>query len=177
MAKTNALTLAIIKRDAIDNGVAAGIMNKLLEGGFMSITPLVYTSPSAEIIEEFYADHKDKSYFPDLAYSLSHCCPMLLTYNSSDRRAAIPTLRNLIGPTVSRNAPMDTIRGMFGGHRFRDDAPVAANAIHASDSSTSLIREIKTLRMFGLMYFEYTFVDMNFLKIPEVNPDDCWVEY
>ena len=110
-------------------------------------------------------------------YSLSKCCPLLLVDSTPDAQAAIPRLRNLVGTTASREVPPDTLRGMFGGHIFNADAPIAANAIHASDSATSFVREIKALKQFGLVFYDGAFVDVNCLAVAKDVPDDHWVEY
>lgn len=137
------ITFAMIKNDAVRNGVDRDILTALSAAGFLVIA----NTPRQLKLEEalmFYAEHIGRPYFADLMCSIrGTVVPLVLEYvrpNGVD--TAVTALRNLIGINNGRLAEPHTIRARFGGHLFDPDAPVAANAIHASDSEESVLREI-----------------------------------
>lgn len=140
------ITFAIIKSDAIRNNVVQNIFKDIKEAGFS----IIYGDPTIQInakmsqVIKFYYEHIGRPYFSDLSKSLTMgSVPLILEYQGSE--SAITKFRTLIGATNSREASPWTIRGKYGGHLFNPDAPIAENAIHASDSLESVIREIKIM--------------------------------
>lgn len=154
------ITFAMLKSDAINNHVDIRILNMIRLNNFRILSLFPYTRLSDHQIMNFYSEHVGRSYFDDLYRSVSseYVAPMILEYNqksfftfesealaeedANQPQTAVWRMRKLIGKTNAREADADTIRGQFGGHIFDPDAPMAANAIHASDSWDSVIREI-----------------------------------
>lgn len=144
------ITFAMIKADAIDNGVQGNIIHALRQAGFtvLAMRNTVVVENDDELIEKFYDDHVDKAYFPDLKAGMRKSVPLILEYTGPawpEPDNAVSYLRTFIGSTDSRKADIHTIRGLFGGHLFDENAPMAANAIHASDSYENVVRDIQLM--------------------------------
>ena len=143
------ITFVMIKNDAIVNNVHWSIIEKLKAHNFKIIGSIEndlngIVKNGDALIEKFYFEHVDKPYFPNLLEGLRHSIPLVVEYiGSDDGTDAVTRMRTLIGATDSRKAEPHTIRAEFGGHRYNSDAPMAANAIHASDSFENVCREIK----------------------------------
>ncbi len=139
------ITLAMIKSDAFTNNVDTQILDMIRAAGFAIIDSHDrQTQISDTRIDLFYEEHLKRSYYQDLFQSVHRfVMPMILEYQGREKAYAV--FRGLIGATSARNALPETIRGKFGGHRFDPDAPLAANAIHGSDSLASVVREIGIL--------------------------------
>ena len=141
------ITFVMIKQDAIRNGVMDDIIGMIENDGFnilVSMDPIICKLDEKQIIQ-FYKEHFGRSYFDDLYASIAlGARPLILEYPKYDTHAW-EKMRKLIGATNARNAEENTIRGKFGGHKFDSEAPMAANAIHASDSLASVMREIEII--------------------------------
>ena len=116
-------TLAIIKPDAVANGHAGKILDRILSEGFavraMRLTTL--TLPQAE---GFYAVHKERPFFGELTEFMSSgpCVPLVL-----ERDDAVAHWRTVIGATNPAEADEGTIRKAFA-------TSMGENAVHGSDS-------------------------------------------
>ncbi len=87
------------------------------------------------VAEEHYVEHKDKPFFPDLIKMSTEEGPVyMFIVQGTD---AIRTLRNIAGATDPRQATENTIRRKYG----QPELGKAYNAMHASDSLRSFIRE------------------------------------
>lgn len=79
------------------------------------------TTPEAE---GFYAVHREKPFFGELVAFMTSG-PVVIA--CLEREDAVAHLRSVMGPTDSRKAPKETLRGQFG-------SGLQENAIHGSDS-------------------------------------------
>lgn len=122
--------------------------------GLRAILVTTFNPLAPAKIEEFYAEHKEKPYFPDIVESVTGMISAFILYSPDDTVDAVTTWRELIGATNSRNAAEGTLRRSFGGHAFDDNAPVADNAFHGSDSHESFVRELRAIYMLGLAGLE-----------------------
>ena len=134
MKKTEEFTLAVIKPDACRNGVAALIVSRLASQG-LRVERLFVSRWTPKLAAFFYLEHKGKPFYKKLVRFMSSgdSITMLLTGPN-----AIKRVRKLIGPTL--NPPAGTIRGEFGNPKISYE-----NAIHASDSVGSAVKEISIL--------------------------------
>ncbi len=116
-------TLAIIKPDAIDRGLAGPILAQLEEERFRLLGARVVRL-SRDQAEAFYAVHRGKPFFESLVEFMTSgpCMPLAL-----ERADAVRHLRTVIGATDPAEAEEGTIRKRFAESKER-------NAIHASDS-------------------------------------------
>jgi nucleoside-diphosphate kinase len=124
------LTLAIIKPDAVGRQLAGRILAHLEAEGFrLRAARMLRLSP--EQAREFYAVHRERSFFEPLVRFMTSgpCVPLLL-----ERDDAVAHLRRVIGATDPAQAEPGTIRALFAESRER-------NAIHASDAPENAVRE------------------------------------
>ena len=85
-----------------------------------------------ELAEEFYAEHKGKSFYSRLLEFMTSGTIVAAVLH---RNNAVKFLRDLIGDTNCENARPGTIRFLYG-------ETITRNAVHASDSHESAMREI-----------------------------------
>lgn len=124
-------TLVIIKPDAVDKGYSGKIIKRIEEEGFV-IKAIKILKLSSNDAQEFYLEHKRKNFFNELMeYMCSGCVFVLLV----DGKGAVDKLRKLVGITDPKRAGSKTLRSLYGQN-------ISKNAIHASDSIFSAIREI-----------------------------------
>ena len=128
-------TFAMIKPDAVSTqGAIAKILEMIKEANLNVIVNKLVTLDNAAA-EEFYAEHKDKSFFPRLKQFMTQGPVLIMILEGCD---AIRTWRALLGPTDTQKAQRDapsSIRAQFGTDGTR-------NAAHGSDSQYSAAREI-----------------------------------
>ena len=83
------------------------------------------------LLDEWYAHHKDKSFFPDLKSYMKSYPVVAMLWEGLD---SVATVRKMIGITKARDAEPGTIRGDFAmSQQF--------NLIHASEDSDAAMKE------------------------------------
>lgn len=87
----------------------------------------------SEILREHYAHVADKPFFPEIEGFMSSR-PVIVLVLKGD--GVIDRVRNLLGPTNSKEAPAGTIRGDVG-------ANMMVNVCHASDGPETAAAEIE----------------------------------
>ena len=119
-------TFTMLKPDAVDAGNTGAITKMIEEAGFR-IVAIKKTKLSPERAGQFYAIHKERSFFKDLCDYMSSgaIVPMILEKNN-----AVEDFRKLIGATDPKKADPGTIRNLFA-------KSIEANAIHGSDSDAN----------------------------------------
>ena len=122
---------AIIKPDAVrDKHV--GIIIQLIEWNGFNIKEMKKMHLSVETASEFYAIHKEKSFFDELvAYTTSG--PVVVM--ALEKADAVADWRTLMGATNPEEAAPGTIRKMFGLN-------IGTNAVHGSDSLENAKKEL-----------------------------------
>ncbi len=116
-------TFTMIKPDAFKNGYAGAILDRILKEGY-TIKALKMIKLTPEKAAEFYAVHKERSFFQELVDFMSQG-PIITAILEKDN--AVEDFRKLIGATDPAKAAEGTIRKLFA-------ASVGENAIHGSDS-------------------------------------------
>lgn len=116
-------TFTMIKPDAMKNGHAGAIIDRIIKEGFR-IVALKLTSLSREKAGEFYAVHKERPFYGELVDFMSSG-PIIAAILEKDD--AVSAFRNLIGATDPSKADEGTIRKLFA-------TSVGENAVHGSDS-------------------------------------------
>jgi nucleoside-diphosphate kinase len=124
-------TLAILKPDCVQKNLIGKVIDHLLNAGF-KIIAMKMTHLNRESAGEFYAVHKERSFFPDLLDFMteSEVVPMIL-----EKENAIVDLRNTIGATDPAEAEEGTVRKLYADNKQN-------NIIHASDSEENAKIEI-----------------------------------
>ena len=116
-------TFTMIKPDAMKNGHAGAIIDRILKEGF-KIIALKQTKLSADKAGEFYAIHKERPFYGELVEFMSSG-PIVAAILEKDN--AVSAFRTLIGATDPAKAEANTIRKLYA-------ASVGENAVHGSDS-------------------------------------------
>lgn len=127
----NNKTLAILKPDGIQRGLAGKIIDHLISAGF-KIVAMKMVKLTRETAGEFYAVHKERPFYNDLLDFMTECevIPMVL-----EKENAVPELRKTIGATDPAEAEAGTVRKLFAESKQN-------NVIHASDSDENAVKEI-----------------------------------
>jgi nucleoside-diphosphate kinase len=125
------LTFGIIKPDAVRNGKAGAIIQRITDGGF-KVRAMKLIHMTLEEAEGFYAVHRKRPFFPELTEFMSSapCIVMAL-----EKEGAVKAWRDLMGATDPAKADAGTLRKEFGGS-------MGENAVHGSDSEENAAIEI-----------------------------------
>ena len=124
-------TLSIIKPDAVAKNVIGEIIARFEQAG-LTIAAAKMLHLSKAQAEGFYAEHKERPFFPDLV-SFMTSGPVVVQVLEGE--GAVLKNRDLMGATNPQEAAAGTIRSDFA-------QSIDANAVHGSDSSESAAREI-----------------------------------
>ena len=123
-------TFTMIKPDAMKNGHAGAIIDRIIKEGFR-IVGMKLTKLSAEKAGEFYAIHKERPFYGELVQFMSSG-PIIAAI--LEKENAVTSFRDLIGATNPAQAAEGTIRKLFA-------TSVGENAVHGSDSDANAIIE------------------------------------
>jgi len=125
-------TLLMIKPDAVADGRVGDIL-ALVEKNRFGIRRLAKTQFTRERAEQFYAVHRERSFFKDLvAYITSG--PVVAIEIEGDE--VVSRIREFIGATNPADARPGTVRYMFG-------KSLQNNAVHGSDAADNAQKELE----------------------------------
>lgn len=124
-------TFSIIKPDATKRNLI-GKINSYIENAGLEIAAQRMVKLTKEQAEEFYAEHKARSFFSGLVQYMTSA-PVVLQVLKGEN--AILRNREIMGATNPENADQGTIRKDFA-------LDIEANSIHGSDSIDSANKEI-----------------------------------
>ena len=124
-------TLSIIKPDAVAKNVT-GQINSRFEAAGLQIVAQKMLRLSDELAGGFYAEHKERPFYPDLVAFMTSG-PVVVQVLEGE--GAILKNRELMGATNPAEADAGTIRADFA-------KSIDANAVHGSDSPASAAREV-----------------------------------
>ncbi len=127
-------TLVLIKPDGMQKKIIGKIIDKFERAG-LELVGLKLINLTQEVLDTWYAHHKDKPFFKDLSEFMKSSPVVAIVLQGTD---AVTQVRNVVGPTDSTKAPKGTIRGDHG-----DD--VQRNVVHASDAVARAEFEISLL--------------------------------
>ena len=113
----------MIKPDAMKNGHAGAILDKIIKAGFR-IVALKQTLLTKEKAGEFYAVHKERPFYGELVQFMSSG---VIIAAILEKQNAVADFRTLIGATDPSKADEGTIRKLFA-------TSLGENAVHGSDS-------------------------------------------
>ena len=125
-------TLIILKPDCMEKRLAGEVISRF-EGAGFAIEAAKIMPLDGGILREHYAHVADKPFFPEIEAFMSSAPVMPMILRGEE---VIARVRELLGPTNSKEAPAGTIRGDLGTDMMR-------NVVHASDSEESAVAEIK----------------------------------
>jgi nucleoside-diphosphate kinase len=124
-------TLAIIKPDAVGQHMIGQILDRIETAGFQTRAMRMARLTKKEA-EEFYAVHREKSFFGGLTDFMSSGPAVLMVLEAPD---AIRRWRDLMGATDPAKAAPGTLRKAFG-------TSIDRNATHGSDAPETAAYEI-----------------------------------
>ncbi|MDE0573440.1 nucleoside-diphosphate kinase [Demequina sp. B12] len=128
-------TLILVKPDGVARGLAGEVLRRI-EGKGYTLAAVELRTPTAELLEQHYAEHVGKPFYaPLVEFMLSG--PSLAIVAEGDR--VIEGFRSLAGTTDPTTAAPGTIRGDLGRQW---PTAVLQNLVHGSDSPESAAREI-----------------------------------
>ncbi len=102
-------TFTMIKPDAMKNGHAGAILDRIIKEGFR-IVALKQTKLSAEKAGEFYAVHKERPFYGELVEFMSSG---IIIAAILEKENAVASFRKLIGATNPAQAEEGTIRKLY----------------------------------------------------------------
>jgi nucleoside-diphosphate kinase len=124
-------TLSIIKPDAVAKNVIGKIVSRFEAAGLKIVAAkLVHLSRNEA--EQFYAVHKERSFFKDLVEFMISGPVFVQVLEGED---AIAKNRDLMGATDPKKAAAGTIRADFADS-------IDANAVHGSDAPETAAIEV-----------------------------------
>ncbi|KAF0853157.1 mitochondrial nucleoside-diphosphate kinase [Andalucia godoyi] len=124
-------TYIMLKPDAVNRRLIGEILSRFEKRGY-NVVGLKVLTPSRELAEAHYAEHKERPFFKGLVDFLTSG-PVVAIVIEGDN--AVATARTMIGVTKPQASAPGTIRGDLS-------IDVGRNIIHGSDSVESARREI-----------------------------------
>ena len=129
-------TLVLIKPDGVRRGLVGEVVGRIERKG-LSVTALDLRQLERGVVEEHYAEHAGKPFYPPLVdFMVSGPVVAMIV----EGKRVIEAMRSLSGATDPVVAAPGTIRGDLATDV---GAAVVQNIVHASDSVASAEREIK----------------------------------
>lgn len=123
-------SVVLVKPDGVQRGLIGEIIHRFERKGF-KLVGLKMIALNDAILDEWYAHHKDKSFFPSLKSYMKSFPVVAMLWEGLN---AVPTVRKMIGVTRARDAEPGTIRGDFAMSQ-------QYNLIHASEDTTIAKKE------------------------------------
>ena len=124
-------TAVLVKPDGMQRGLIGEIITRFERKG-LKLIGLKMVGMSDTQLSDWYAEHKDKSFFGDLKSFMGSMPIVAMAWEGID---AIPVVRKLVGTTSGREAEAGSIRGDFSMSQ-------QLNLIHASSSEGDSAREL-----------------------------------
>lgn len=127
-------SVVIVKPDGVQRGLIGEIIHRFERKG-LKLVGLKMIALEDALLDEWYAHHKDKSFFPDLKEFMKSYPVVSMLWEGVD---AVVTIRKMTGVTKAREAEAGTIRGDFGMSQ-------QYNLIHASENAEIAKKEEKLM--------------------------------
>jgi nucleoside-diphosphate kinase len=127
-------TVVLVKPDGVQRGLIGEIIHRFERKG-LRMAALKMISVDDALIDEWYAHHKDKPFFPALkSYMMSYPIVAMVWEGAG----CVAAVRKMIGITKARDAEPGTIRGDFAMSQ-------QYNLVHASEDAEIAEREISIM--------------------------------
>ena len=117
-------TVVLVKPDGVQRGLVGEIVSRFERKG-LRLASIKMIGLDDAILDEWYAHHKDKGFFPNLKQYMKSYPVVAMLWEGLEAVAAV---RIMIGITKAREAAPGTIRGDFAMSQ-------QYNLIHASENS------------------------------------------
>jgi len=123
-------TVVLVKPDGVQRGLIGQIISRFEQKG-LRLAGLKLISLSDAVLDEWYAHHSDKAFFPDLKSYMKSYPVVAMLWEGLE---AVSTVRTMIGITKAREAAPGTIRGDLAMSQ-------QYNLIHASEFPQDAMKE------------------------------------
>lgn len=127
-------TVVLIKPDGVVKKVVGQVIDRFERAG-LTVRALKMVRLTQEILDIWYAHHKDKPFFPELSRQMMETPVVAMVISG---QGAIAKVFDICGPTDPAEAKPGTIRRDFGQSKPK-------NVVHRSDSTEAAAKEIKLL--------------------------------
>lgn len=127
-------TVVLVKPDGVQRGLIGEIIHRFERKG-LKLCALKMMNMTDEIIDEWYAHHKERPFFPALKSFMTSYPIVAMVWEGQE---AVAVVRKMIGITQARQAEPGTIRGDFA-------VSTQMNLIHASESVEAAEKELNIL--------------------------------
>ncbi len=127
-------TVVLVKPDGVQRGLIGEIIHRFERKG-LKLASIKMVSLEDTLLEEWYAHHKDKPFFPALKSYMKSYPIVAMVWEGA---GCVATVRKMIGITKARDAESGTIRGDFAMSQ-------QYNLVHASEDAEIAKREIKIM--------------------------------
>ena|SRR5256885_13900380 len=148
-------TVVLVKPDGVQRGLIGEIIHRFERKG-LKLASIKMISLNDAILDEWYAHHKDKPFFPALKSYVQSYPVVAMLWEGVD---VVITIRKMIGITKARDAEPGTIRGDFAMSQ-------QYNLIHASENAEIAMRE-KAILFSDKEIFEWQKVDDTHVYLKE----------
>ena len=125
------LTFGIIKPDAVRNGKAGSIVQRITDAGF-KLRGMKLIHMTLKEAQGFYAVHSERPFFGELTEFMSSAPCVVLAL---EKAGAVKAWRDLMGATDPAKAEAGTLRKEFA-------ASIDNNATHGSDAPETAAFEL-----------------------------------
>ena len=124
-------TFLMVKPDGVKRGLIGEIISRFEQKGY-TLNRLELLTPSVEVAQSHYAEHKEKPFFGELVEFLTSGPVVAMEWEGEN---IVAVSRLMIGKTNPLDAQPGTIRGDLA-------STMSQNVIHGSDSVESAEREL-----------------------------------
>jgi len=124
-------SIVLVKPDGLQRGLIGEIISRFERKG-LKLVGLKMMVLSDEVLDQWYAHHKEKPFFPQLKEFMMQTPIVAMVWEGLD---AVDTIRKLVGVTKGRAAEAGSVRGDFAMSQSN-------NLIHASDSEENAQKEL-----------------------------------
>ena len=145
----------IVKPDGVQRGLIGEVIHRFERKG-LKLVGLKMISLDDALLDEWYAHHKDKPFFPGLKSYMQSYPVIAMCWEGNE---AVATIRKLVGITKAREADPGTVRGDFAMSQ-------QYNLIHASENAEIAAKEVNLL-FNDHELFSWEKLDLDFVYLPE----------
>jgi len=124
-------TVVLVKPDGLQRGLIGEIVGRFERKG-LKLVGLKMMRLNDELLDTWYAHHKEKSFFADLKTFMTWTPIVAMVWEGQE---AVSAVRKLVGVTKGYEAEAGSIRGDFA-------MSGSQNLIHASDEPANAEKEI-----------------------------------
>lgn len=123
-------SVVLVKPDGLQRGLVGEIIHRFERKG-LKLAAIKMISLNDSLLDEWYAHHKDKAFFPALKSYMKAYPVVAMLWEGME---AAVTIRTMVGVTKARNAEPGSIRGDFAMSQ-------QYNLIHASEDAVIAKKE------------------------------------